>query len=129
VGNIETLITNMAVRPPMYVHPVNVYSIENLLRGFLYHWIDEIKTYEFDPTSVNCVFRSFIDRWICHWIRKNIDDKYDTEDSFFSDMLTSVAKNEDEAVKIFFSACQEFFMLFHKNQPEYWAKIAKEGWG
>jgi len=75
--NIEVLLKNMAMRPAMYIYPINVYSIHNLLMGYIGHFKGDINTYKFDYASVNCVFSSFIDRWIYQWIIQNIDANYD----------------------------------------------------
>ena len=122
--NIEALIKDMTMRPPMFIHPVNVYSIENFLRGHIGCAIGDIRKYEFDYKSDICVFRSFFDRWVYQWIRKNINKKYEPESLFWSDMLISVTKDADGAVELFFSLCEKFFEDFHSKGESFWEGLS-----
>jgi hypothetical protein len=126
---IEELIKRMSMRPPMYVHPVTVASIENFLTGFLRGTINGAKNqnpnYEYDSDSADYAFIGYFSKWIFQWIINNIDSKYELPHLALSEIFKSVTKDEDEAVKLFFSLCEKFFKCFHESKDKrYWESLS-----
>ncbi|MCL2082465.1 MAG: hypothetical protein FWH04_04415 [Oscillospiraceae bacterium] len=126
-NNIEETLNQMMMRPKMY--PMEIASFYYMIRGELCGRGAFPPVLVPDFQSVDSVFASFFDVWAIQRIAGNINCKYESKNMSLPEILLSIEKTEEKAVTMFFSLCQEFFMLFHKNQPEYWAKIAKEGWG
>jgi len=128
--SFEELINGMAKRPQMYVHPLNVSSIENFVGGFLVGTGKIPPISKFDFNSPECVYASFFGLWVVQWIIDNINSEYKLCSELLPEILLKITKDEDEAVKLYFSLCEKFFECYHNNDEAYFDALARKvrGW-
>ena len=120
--NIEDLIKAIAIRPGMFVYPVNIESIYNFLSGYLIG----IKELKIDPPSdpIDAAFSNYFGKWAFQWVNNNIFKEYEFENFAWFTMFQAVTQDDKAARELFFSVCEEFFECCRSENEGYWNKIS-----
>lgn len=111
---IEQLIHSMKKRPGMFVKEEKIEYIYYFLLGFC----GANKYYITD--GMDHKFSLWFGKWLLMWIENNIDSEYAPKTAYWYDDIKTLAKNENNEVRLFYELCEEFF-LEYRNKMGYFS--------